>query len=323
MNHRFLWLPFSVRGLLLLLVPAAVPRAQGVAARRSPAVLATAFRDRFSEVSAAKESDPKAPSTREVETSDFLRLSPKWHVASVAAFVAGAGLLHVEPVAKCVERLLLRVPCASWDPATRLHPLSAANWVAHVIMQVFALELAGGFFSLMRRSGNDAAKKTYTGYFVVYAAAYAYSLLTMFSHAVIGVNATLEHVLANWFVCVMRTASIFGSGLAVAIGPWTLLPVFAGVNIGLVGYDTWLGRVLATLSVYKYFVSEIPALFRYSFLGMSVVPAMIAQILRWKLNVDDPYTESDGNHILVASVLVLFSVTMSYSLNRKVKYGEE
>ena len=162
-----------------------------------------------------------------------------------------------------------------------------------------------------------------TGYFVVYAAAYAYTLLTMFSHAVIGVNATLERVLGNWFVCALRTASIFGSGLAVAIGPWTLLPVFAGVNIGLVGFDTWLGRVLAMLSVYKYFVPQIPALFRYSYLGMSVVPAMVVKILRRQLNVDDPYTHHDAKHILVASVLGLFSATMSYSLNRKVKYGEE
>lgn len=106
-------------------------------------------------------------------------------------------------------------------------------------------------------------------------------------------------------------------------GPWTLLPVFAGVNLGAVGFHNWMGRILATFSIYKYFVPELPALFTVSFIGLSTIPNLLAQILQTTLKVGGPYNQSDANHVLVACMLGVFSMSMAFSLNRKAKYGDE
>jgi len=319
MNHR-VWL--SLSGLLLLLLLAAAPGVKGISKRLSP-VGKTAFQPRFSNVPAVEEISSGNPIVaNKVELSDFLRLSPKLHVASIAYFVAGVGLLRIEPAAKFIENLLSRVPLAAWDPKQQFHPMSAFDWVVHVGLLVFSLEIVGAFFSLMQQSDNDArTKKLYKGYLVVYVYAYVYTLFTMFSHAMIVHNTNLEHVLGNWFAGILQTTSIFGSGLAVTISPWALLPVFVLVNRGMCGFENWTGRILAMFSVYKYFIPELPALFKYSFIGMSVLPTMTSLLLKKILKVDDPYTDYDASHILVASVLGSFAVGMAYSLNRKVKYG--
>ena len=55
------------------------------------------------------------------------------------------------------------------------------------------------------------------------------------------------------------------------LGPWVLLPVFVGVNLGALGFGTWAGRGLATYTIYKHLASkELPSTFKYLFVAFSV-----------------------------------------------------
>mmetsp|Transcript_31780 Transcript_31780/g.75847 ORF Transcript_31780/g.75847 Transcript_31780/m.75847 type:complete len:273 (+) Transcript_31780:91-909(+) len=217
--------------------------------------------------------DPQA----KAKPGQLFLLSPKAHAASTALWFALFGLLSFEPVGKFAHSGLSMLPCASWDPI-KFHPLGALNWAAHAVLFAFALELPGSFFSLMRKSDDAKEKRAYRGFFLAYSLAYAHSIMTTMSHAFIESNEPLEEVLHNVFLGLLRTF-IFGTGLSVKLGPWALLPVFVGVNLGTVGYSTWTGRGLATYTIYKHLASkELPSTFKYLFVALNVTPVMVGKI---------------------------------------------
>ncbi|KAK1737949.1 hypothetical protein QTG54_011243 [Skeletonema marinoi] len=206
------------------------------------------------------------------QMTNFFKLSPRIqiHAASFAFFFASVGLLSVEPVARVVLNVLSMLPCASWAPV-KFDPLGASNWVVHFIILAISLELPYGFYSLMRKSDSIQKKRIYKGFFAAYAVTYFQSIFTLLSHAFIAHSTPLEEMLDILFKACLRTY-IFGTGVSVQWGAWALVPTFVGVNMGVVEFGNWFGRVLAGVlalfSMYKYFIPEIPPLFRYSFFGL-------------------------------------------------------
>ncbi|EJK77099.1 hypothetical protein THAOC_01092 [Thalassiosira oceanica] len=270
---------------------------------------------------------------RRSQEGQLFLLSPKAHAASTALWFALFGLLSFEPVGKFAHSGLSMLPCASWDPI-KFHPLGALNWAAHAVLFAFALELPGSFFSLMRKSDDAKEKRAYRGFFLAYSLAYAHSIMTTMSHAFIESNEPLEEVLHNVFLGLLRTF-IFGTGLSVKLGPWALLPVFVGVNLGTVGYSTWTGRGLATYTIYKHLASkELPSTFKYLFVALNVTPVMVGKI--WQALLKELFGDnvpellvmkekihSDVAHLLVAVVMTVISGGMALSLNRKVSASDD
>lgn len=255
------------------------------------------------------------------QMTNFFKQSPRTqiHAASFAFFFASVGLLSVEPVARVVLNVLSMLPCASWAPL-KFDPLGASNWVVHFIIHAISLELPYGFYSLMRKSDSIQKKRIYKGFFAAYAVAYFLSFFTLLSHAFIVRSTPLEEMLDILFKACLRTY-IFGTGVSVQWGAWALVPIFVGVNMGVVGYGNWFGRVLSLFSIYKYFIPEIPPLFRYSFLGLSFSPALIFSVFVEAPGPGALYT--DLMHTLVALMIAMLSGAMAFSLNRKVTYGDE
>ena len=252
--------------------------------------------------------------------TNFFQLSPRTqiHAASFAFFFASVGLLSVEPVARVVLDVLSMLPIASWA-TVKVGPLGASNWVVHLILHAISLELPYGFYSLMRKSDSIQKKRIYKGFFAAYAVAYFQSFFTLLSHAFIVRNTPLEEMLDILFKAMLRTY-VFGTGVSAHWGAWALVPIFVGVNMGVVGYGNWFGRVLALFSIYKYFIPEIPPLFRYSFLGLNFSPALIFSVFVEAPGPGARYT--DLVHTLTAVLLTTLSGAMAFSLNRKVKYME-
>lgn len=252
------------------------------------------------------------------QMTNFFKLSPRTqiHAASFAFFFASVGLLSVEPVARVVLNVLSMLPCASWAPL-KFDPIGASNWVVHFIILAISLELPYGFYSLMRKSDSIQKKRIYKGFFAAYAVAYFQSFFTLLSHAFIAHSTQLEEMLDILFKACVRTY-IFGTGVSVQWGAWALVPTFVGVNMGVVGYGNWFGRVLALFSMYKYFIPEIPPLFRYSFFGLAGAPLALTIFIKAPGAL---YT--DLMHTLVALMIAMLSGAMAFSLNRKVTYGDE
>lgn len=259
--------------------------------------------------------------TAKKKSGVFFRLSPKVHATSFALWSSLFGILSFELVAKIAHSALSTLPCATWK-ALEFSPLSAWNWAIHAIIVVFSLELTGSFFTLMRQSqSNDDVQETqvYKGFLGAYSLTYVHSMTTTLSHAFIGANTSLAFMLDNWFHAFLRTF-IFGTGLSVKLGPWILLPVFAGVNLGIVGYGNWAGRGLATYTIYKHLSSkELPSLFKYMFISFNVVPMALTTALGALIKTEGT---SDMAHFLVAGTIAIFSGGMVFSSNQKVHVRE-
>ena len=114
------------------------------------------------------------------------------------------------------------------------------------------------------------------------------------------------------------------------LGPWVLLPVFVGVNLGALGFGTWAGRGLATYTIYKHLASkELPSTFKYLFVAFNMSPVMIMVV--WQAltkalfgdNVPEQLIftgklQSDAAHLLTAVVFSAISGGMALSLHRKI-----
>lgn len=253
------------------------------------------------------------------QVTNFFKLSPKTqiHATSFAFFMASVGLLSVEPVARLVLGVLSMLPCASWT-ALKFDPLGALDWVVHLVIFVTSVEIPYGFFSLMSKSDSIHKKRIYNGFFAAYVLAYVHGFLTTLSHAFIAHNTPLEEMLDILFKVCLRTF-IFGTGVSVQWGAWALVPTFVGVNMGVVNNGNWVGIALSLFSMYKYFIPEIPSLFRYSYFGLFFSPFLLTTFLKSSAGL--PYR--DPVHTLVALIIAMFSGAMAFSLNRKVKFGEE
>jgi len=252
------------------------------------------------------------------QVTNFFKLSPKTqiHAASFAFFMASVGLLSVEPVARLVLDVLSMLPCASWT-ALKFDPVGALNWVVHSVLLVTSLELPYGFFLLMSKSDSIHKKRIYNGFFAAYVVAYFQSFFTMLSHVFIAHNTPLEEMLDILFKVCLQTF-IFGTGVSVQWGAWALVPTFVGINMGVVGYGNWVGRALSLFSIYKHFIPEIPPLFRYSYLSLVFIPVFTKILLK---TPGAQYT--DLTHTLVALIIAMSGSAMAFSLNRKVKFGDE
>ena len=193
------------------------------------------------------------------------------HATSIALWTALVGLLSFAPAAKLAHNSLSALLPASLEPRVS-QPLSALSWVLHVIVFAFSLEMQAAFSSLMHQSDDIHKKRAYKGFSAAYSLSYFQSIATMISHAFIGANRSLEYIFSNCFTALLRTL-IFGTGLSVSLGPWTLLPVFAGVNLGVIGYDNWVGRGLATYTLYKHLASEeLPSMFKSWYVCLNGLP---------------------------------------------------
>ena len=247
----------------------------------------------------------------------LFRLPLAIHATSIALWTALVGLLSFAPAAKLAHNSLSALLRASLEPRT-FKPLGALNWVLHAVVFAFSLEMQAAFSLLMHQSDDIHKKRAYKGFAAAYSLSYFQSIATMISHAFIGTNRSLEYIFSNWFTALLRTL-IFGTGLSVSLGSWTLIPVFAGVNLGVVGYDNWVGRGLATYTLYKHLASEeLPSLFKSWYVCLNVLPFLSSIILGLKEGV--VYT--DANHTLVTAALAIISGGMVSSLNQRVNVGE-
>ena len=119
----------------------------------------------------------------------------------------------------------------------------------------------------------------------------------------------------NVFKACIRTAYV-GTGLSVAVGPWTLIPIFAGVSFDKIGYGNWVGRILGWFSLYKYFsTKELPSLFPY--LNLSVAFLGISLVLLLRPNPESIMSEIV--HGTVAMILTVLFGGMALLLNQKIK----
>ena len=135
-------------------------------------------------------------------------------------------------------------------------------------------------------------------------------MATTISHAFIGANRSLEYIFGNCFIALQRTF-VFGTGLSVSLGPWALLPVFAGVNLGVVGYDNWVGRSLATYTLYKHLDSkDLPSLFKSWFVCLNILP--LSSIA---LGLKKGVVFKDTNHTLLAAVSIFNYVCLQALLH--------
>ena len=262
-------------------------------------------------ISTIKLSHPKLNTRRQLELTDFFRLTPDAHLASLVFLGSTAVMLRFKTTAKFVESMLMLLPCASWKDPPEFAPLSIGNWVIHLAVHSVSLELAGGFYTLMKQSSDDGEKRTYRGFFAVYALSFVQSFLTITSHSLIGVNHGLCDSMENAFRACVRTGT-FGTGLSVAVGPWTLIPIFAGVSIDKIGHGNWAGRILSLFSLYKYFsTKELPSLFPFLYLTVAFFGVSL-NLLR--VNLD-----SNMVHCAIAVILYVIFGGMGFLLNRKIK----
>merc|ERR1711983_253973 len=135
------------------------------------------------------------------------------------------------------------------------------------------------------------------------------SVLILLSHALIGFNPNVEHALVTMEYRLIRT-NIFGSGLAMVAGPWTLIPVFLGVVFEKIAFEKPLGYLLSSFSLVTYlFVKEMPLIFRFVFLVLPIAKA---------LNFLPNGSLSDFNHGWEAFILTIIFGIMAASLNKKV-----
>lgn len=256
---------------------------------------------------------------RRLDLTDIFRLPGKIHLAWLAFFGTASLTLRFQPAAKFIESLLNFFPCARWEDPFKVEALSAANWVVHWILNAVSIELFASFYSLMKKSTNAKEKKIYKGFCAVYAIGCIQSILTTLAHGVIGVNTNLEESLENMFRACLRTM-IIGSGVSVAIGPWTLLPIFAGVSFNKIGFGNWAGRLLAMHSMSKYlFSKELPVLFKCLYPCVPLVTPVykkISQQLNMHRDSGLMNLHSEGYHINVATLLVIIFGGMVFSLNK-------
>jgi len=257
--------------------------------------------------------DRKNNGTTKLRVSEFFRVPPQIHIGFLAMFGIFSMMLRFEPVEKSVESILFILPFVSkWEPL-KFAPLTIVDWVIHVIIHAMSIEIMFSFYSLMHRSNDLRVKRMYRGLFGVYVVGFIQTLFTMLSHTLIGANARLENALDICFKALVQTG-IFGTGLSVALGPWSLIPVFAGVCSGKIMYGNWSGRLLATFSLSKYFDKDLPALFKYSYYYLSFVPILVTKLLGQK-----GYSDIAHSHIIITAILCLPFSGMALSLNRKLK----
>mmetsp|Transcript_24126 Transcript_24126/g.50519 ORF Transcript_24126/g.50519 Transcript_24126/m.50519 type:complete len:338 (-) Transcript_24126:102-1115(-) len=258
-----------------------------------------------------KPSHLKLNTRRRLELTNFFRLAAKAHLASLAFFAATQVMLRLKTAAKFVESLLILLPCASWKNAPNFEPLSIVNWAFHLVVHAVSLELAGGFYALMKQSTDDGEKRTYRGFFAVYALSFIQSFFTLSAHGLIGVNQGLGDIMENVFRACVRTG-IFGTGLSATVGPWTLIPIFAGVSIDKIGYGNWAGRILSSFTLYKYFsTKELPSLLPYLYVAAALL-GIVLKLLGLNL-------ETNMAHCAVAMILYVIFGGMAFLLNQKIK----
>jgi len=262
-----------------------------------------------------KPSHPKLNTRRQLEFTDFFRLTPTTHLASLVFLGATTVMLRFKTPAKFVGSLVMLLPCASWKNASKIEPLSIVNWANHLVLHAISLELAGGFYTLLKQSSDDGEKKIYRGFFAVYGMGVVQSFFTLCAHSLIGVNQGLDKSMENVFKACICTNS-FGTGLSVAVGPWTLIPIFAGVSFDKIGYGNWAGRILGSFSLYKYFsTKELPTLFPYLYLSVGLLGIASVVLLR-------PTFESAMSDIVHGTLAMNLNVIfggMALLLNRKIK----
>ena len=255
-----------------------------------------------------------------VEITDILRLSPSTHLAWFALFGATLAFLRTVATFKVADDFLILGSGSSGF--IKLAPLCAANWVAHVAIFQFSLELAAGMHALMKQSKHE-----YKGFFAAYALATVHSLMVILSHGMIEVNESIELLLFRWFEVLLQTF-IFGAGLSSAVGPWSMIPIFVAVSLDLIGFDgqgKWTGRLLVTFTAYMHFKKFHIAFATFAnftsvieYFAFKMFAKFARSVLQWSPEMANSQWETDTGHLFVAFFLMLNTGAMVFTLNREV-----
>lgn len=246
--------------------------------------------------------------------SNVFAVPPQLHGAWLALLGITATIIRFRPVAKILEAFLFAVPIGKdnpgvFTPGGTFKPLGPFCWALHLLMYSLSLEIAYGFFSIMQRSIEPTTKRNCHCFFAIYAVGCLQSLLNLLSHSMVNLNLNLEAGLLRWDQALLQT-NIFGAGLAVTVGVWTMIPVFLGIVLNKINFGNWPGRLLATYSLFvHYSKKEVPQLFLLAYIALPLLLAFSP----WNVGM------SDANHAIVSVVLSLLFGAMSMSLNRRLK----
>ena len=258
-----------------------------------------------------------------VEITDFFRLSPSTHLAWFAIFGITLAFLRCTVATFNVSDDFLIFFGSGSSGVIKLAPLCAANWVTHVVIFQFSLELAAGMHALMKQSKHE-----YKGFFSAYALAAVYSLVILLSHGMIGVNESIELLLFRWFVVLLQTFA-FGAGLSSAIGPWSMISIFVAASLDLIGFDgqgKWSGRLLATFTAYMHFkkfhitfatFANFTSVIEY--ITFKMFAKFASSVLGWSPEMANSQWKTDTGHLFIGFFFMLNMGAMVFTLNREVK----
>ena len=198
------------------------------------------------------------------------------HLAAGALLVFCISIVRLGTVAQVVEKLLgvgiLNMIYSNEGLLVNdsFPPLSILTWFIHAPLMVFPIEFAYSFYLLKKYHTDEAARRKYSRFFVLFSIDIVQSFCTLIGHSQIGYNPKLE-LAFMWWHHKMIMNNIFGTGLAVTFGSWILIPCFLAVLNGNLGFFNWAGRILATYTQVIYFGKEIPKMFACSMLLIPIL----------------------------------------------------
>jgi hypothetical protein len=243
-----------------------------------------------------------------------LLLAPiQLHLVALTLLVICVSIVRLDLVAQVLESLLgVGVVNMIKNEAIFVNGdfqlLGILTWLAHVLPVTFSIEFAYSFYLLKKKHPDEAAREKYSRLFIVFSIEVVQTFFAVISHSQIAYNTKLELAFFWWHQRLI-TNNIFGTGLAVTFGPWTLIPCLLAVVHGYIGFNNWAGRILATYTQVIYFGPEFPKMFPCSMLLLPV------------LAVTQPFgeiTETDTAHLFATVVLDMILGLMLFAIRGKV-----